>query len=140
MGREHTHDVPRGVTPAHKLLKHGVTCAIATNNVQNPFTPFGDASLLRMANLYANVAQVAPMDFGLCMNMITAHPAKILGLEKYGLQVGSWADLVVLDSDSLTQALAQPAQAAMGFYRGFMTFHRTPAKIFGPSEDSRKKL
>ena len=36
----------------------GVTCSLATNNVLNPFTPYGDCSLIRMANLYANVAQI----------------------------------------------------------------------------------
>ena len=45
MGRGHEHNVPRGVAPAHKLLEHGVTCSLATNNVLNPFTPFGDCSL-----------------------------------------------------------------------------------------------
>ena len=38
--------------------QHGVTCSLATNNVLNPFTPFGDCSLVRMANLYANIAQL----------------------------------------------------------------------------------
>jgi cytosine deaminase len=38
MGREHHHHVPRGVAPAHRLLAHGVTCSLATNNVLNPFT------------------------------------------------------------------------------------------------------
>ena len=51
MGREHDHNVPRGVAPVHKLAAHGVTCSLATNNVLNPFTPFGDCSLVRMANL-----------------------------------------------------------------------------------------
>ena len=54
--------MPRGVTPAHRLLAHGVNCSLATNNVLNPFTPFGDCSLVRMANLYANVAQVGRAD------------------------------------------------------------------------------
>src|SRR5579862_3749256 len=58
MGRDRPRDVPRGVSPAHRLLDHGVVCSIATNNVLNPFTPFGDCSLVRMANLYANVAQI----------------------------------------------------------------------------------
>ncbi len=48
----------RGVTPAHRLLQHGVNCSLSTNNVLNPFTPFGDCSLIRMANLYANICQV----------------------------------------------------------------------------------
>ena len=58
MGRGHDRDVPRGVAAAHRLLDHGVACSIATNNVLNPFTPFGDCSLVRMANLYANIAQI----------------------------------------------------------------------------------
>jgi cytosine/creatinine deaminase len=57
MGRACDHNVPRGVTHAHKLAERGVTCSLATNNVLNPFTPFGDCSLVRMANLYANIAQ-----------------------------------------------------------------------------------
>src|SRR5882672_4149016 len=59
MGRDATHNSPRGLTAAHRLVEKGVLCSVATNNVLNPFTPFGDASLLRMANLYANVAYAA---------------------------------------------------------------------------------
>ena len=58
MGRHKDHSVMRGVTPSHKLLHHGVNCSLSTNNVLNPFTPFGDCSLVRMANLYANICQV----------------------------------------------------------------------------------
>jgi cytosine/creatinine deaminase len=38
MGRDRSHNVPRGVTAAHRLLDHGVICSIASNNVLNPFT------------------------------------------------------------------------------------------------------
>ncbi len=58
MGRAADHNVPRGVTRADRFHAHGVTCSLATNNVLNPFTPFGDCSLIRMANLYANIAQL----------------------------------------------------------------------------------
>src|SRR5580692_10155848 len=51
MGRSHDHAVPRGVVQAEPLRKAGVTCSISTNNVLNPFTPYGDGSLIRMANL-----------------------------------------------------------------------------------------
>ena len=52
-------DFARGVVPAEPLRKAGVTCSISTNNVLNPFTPYGDGSLIRMANLYANVCHVS---------------------------------------------------------------------------------
>jgi hypothetical protein len=89
MGREHDHHVPRGVAPAHRLLAHGVICSLATNKVLNPFTPFGDCSLIRMANLYANTAQIGGSR-GLreCFDMITTLPARLLNAAGYGVAVG----------------------------------------------------
>jgi len=85
MGRGDDRSVKRGVTAAHKLLGHGVNCSLSTNNVLNPFTPFGDCSLLRMANLYANICQVgARADIVECFEMITRRSAKILGLDEIG--------------------------------------------------------
>jgi len=79
MGRDRVHSVPRGVAPAHRLLEHGVICSLATNNVLNPFTPFGDCSLLRMANLYANVAQLGrPHELAACFDMVSTLPAKLM--------------------------------------------------------------
>ena len=74
MGRQHTHDhnVTRGVVPAHKLLHHGVNCSLSSNNILNPFTPFGDCSQMRMANLYANICQVGKQaDLRECFDMVT---------------------------------------------------------------------
>ena len=76
MGRHMEHSVMRGVTATHKLLHHGVNCSLSTNNVLNPFTPFGDCSLIRIANLYANICQVgAKDDVRECFNMITNRSA-----------------------------------------------------------------
>ncbi len=98
MGREHTHNVPRGLARAHELLGHGVNCALSTNNVLNPFTPFGDCSLLRQANLYANAAQAGRTDdLRDCLDMVTTRAARLMNVEGYGLQVGNAADLVILD-------------------------------------------
>jgi hypothetical protein len=79
MGRRHDHAVPRGVVPLEPLRKLDVTCSIATNNVLNPFTPYGDGSLIRMANLYANVCHVSrPDELAGCLDMITGTAAKLL--------------------------------------------------------------
>ncbi len=58
MGRDRDHTVPRGVADANLLFEHGVNCSLSSNNILNPATPYGDCSLIRMANLYANVLQV----------------------------------------------------------------------------------
>ena len=135
MGREHRHDynVTRGVVPAHKLLHHGVNCSLATNNILNPFTPYGDCSQMRMANLYANVCQVAKAaDMRECFNMVTQRPAEMMRLADYGLAVGKSADLVVLDSASPEMAVAELAPVLYAFRRGRKTVSRQPALLHHP--------
>jgi cytosine deaminase len=133
MGREHPCNVPRGVTPVHKLVRKGVNCSLATNNVLNPFTPFGDCSLLRIANLYANVAQVgAAADVNECFNMITSRAAKLMNLPRYGLKVGADADLVVLDCESPAAAVSELATVLRVFKRGRRTVTREPARLHRP--------
>ena len=71
MGRDQDHNVRRGVADANLLVEHGVNCSISTNNVLNPATPYGDCSLVRMANLHANVLQVRhPMRLRECFAML----------------------------------------------------------------------
>jgi cytosine deaminase len=132
MGRNHTHDhnQPRAVVPVHKLLRHGVNCSLSSNNVLNPFTPYGDCSLIRMANLYANVCQVGSnTDLRECFAMITRRPAELLRLRDYGVAVGKFADLVVLDAVEPAMAVAELAPVLYAFKRGRMTVSREPARL-----------
>jgi cytosine deaminase len=133
MGRHMQHSVMRGVTDAHKLLHHGVNCTLSTNNVLNPFTPFGDCSLVRMANIYANICQVGSAhDTRECFNMITTRSAKLMNLRDYGLEVGKPADLAVLDAESAEQAVAELAPVLHAFKRGRRTVTRAPAVLHRP--------
>ncbi|MCA6121011.1 amidohydrolase family protein [Bradyrhizobium sp. WSM 1704] len=136
MGRDATHNVPRGLAAAHRLVADGVLCSVATNNVQNPFTPFGDASLLRMANLYANAAHAGIGDFDTCLDLVTDLPARLMNLRDYGIAVGNPADLVVLDTDSATGAIAELPDVLLGFKRGRKTFERQKPALFRPSTPS----
>jgi cytosine deaminase len=125
MGRNHDHAVPRGVVPAEPLRNAGVTCSISTNNVLNPFTPYGDGSLIRMANLYANVCHVSrPDDLAGCLDMITGSAARLMRLDDYGIAVGGPADLVCLDASNPTDAIATLAQPLWGIKRGRASFTR----------------
>jgi cytosine deaminase len=130
MGRGRDRDIPRGVAAAHRLLDHGVVCSIASNNVLNPFTPFGDCSLIRMANLYANVAQIGrPADLAACLDMVTTLPAKLMNLKDYGIAVGNPADLVVLDCTDRAGAVAELARPLFGMKNGRRTFVCPPPRL-----------
>jgi cytosine deaminase len=133
MGRHMTHNVMRGVTPAHTVLHKGANCALSTNNVLNPFTPFGDCSLVRMANLYANICQVGSTDdVRECFKMISERSAKLMNLKNYGLAVNGSADLVVLDAVSPEQAVAELAPVLHVFKHGKRTVTRSSPVLHRP--------
>jgi cytosine deaminase len=134
IGRPHEHSVPRGVVSAEHLREHGVNCSISTNNVLNPFTPYGDGSLIRMANLYANVCYVSrPHDLAMCLGMVTDQAARLLRLEDYGIEIGNPADLVALDSAEPAAAIAELALPLWGIKSGRPSFSRARPVIHRPS-------
>jgi cytosine/creatinine deaminase len=107
MARKDTHNVRRGVAPIHTLANMGVNTGLAVNNVQNLFTPFGDGDVLKIATLLAQVLQMGTIDsHQLCMEMATERAARAIGMRNYGIEVGNAADLVILDAQSATEAIA----------------------------------
>ena len=137
MGRHQQHSVLRGVAPVHSMLQEGVNCSLSTNNVLNPFTPFGDCSLIRMANLYANICQVGDRsEIEECFQMVTSRAARLLGLSEYGVEIGRPADLVVLDCGSRHAAVTEVVDPIMGFKAGRRTFSHPPAILDPPAQSS----
>ena len=133
MGRDRDYDLRRGVVDANLLSELSVNCSISTNNVLNPFTPYGDCSLLRMANLYANVLQVSHAHrLAECFRMVTDRSARLLNLPDYGIRIGNPADLVVIDASSPEQAVAEIRQPLAVFKRGRRTITRHPPEIHRP--------
>jgi cytosine deaminase len=134
MGRSHDHAVPRGVLKLEGLRAAGVTCSLATNNVLNPFTPFGDANLLRMANLYANICECGrPDDLAACLGMVTTDAARLLRAAEYGVRPGAPADLVLLDAADAASAVAQLAPPLWGMKAGRLTFSRARPVLYPPA-------
>ncbi|MBO9126718.1 MULTISPECIES: amidohydrolase family protein [unclassified Rhizobium] len=132
-GCGHDHLVPRGVAPAHILAAHGVVTSIATNNVLNPFTPYGDASLMRMANLYANVAQLSrDAEIADVFDMVARSAARQLDVP-HGLVVGSEATIILVDAKGPRAAVREIGRVVAGWKSGRQSFHNGNPKIHRPS-------
>lgn len=106
MARKDTHNQRRGVAPIHHLADWGVTVGVATNNILNLFTPFGDGDVLKIGMLLAQVLQMGTQQAQtLCLEMITSRAAQAIGIGEYGLQPGRVADLVLLEAHSVSEAI-----------------------------------
>ncbi|MBB3963042.1 amidohydrolase family protein [Rhizobium metallidurans] len=131
-GRAHARLVPRGVAPAHILAAQGVVASIATNNVLNPFTPFGDASLIRMANLYANVVQLSrDAEIAGVFDMVGRSAARQLGI-RYGLAVGNDATIILIDAAGPKAAVREVGRIVAGWKSGRQSFDNGRPQIHKP--------
>jgi len=122
--------IPRGTVNANQFAELGINTTISSNNILNAFTPYGDASLIRMANMYANLAQLSSDDeISDAFDMITVNPAKLLAINSL-IEVGASATLVVLESENAVEAIRSNAQALAGFKNGIQTFNNQAAEIY----------
>lgn len=133
LGREAFHNKPRGLAPLAHLHACGVTCSVSTNNIGNPFTPYGDASLIRQANLFANVSQMGTVaELLQCLAWVSTESAVMLRLQDYGLRPGCRADFIVFDASSPATVIAEISAPLMGFKGGRQTFSRPVATLIKP--------
>ncbi len=122
MGRKDVKSVRRGLTPVKRLLAAGVPVAAATNNVQNAFTPVGTADPALMGFLVAIGCHMGTrQDLLQALAMLTDHPARILGLQDYRLDIGHRADLVVWEAGQAEDIIATMAPRRLVVKRGRVT-------------------
>ena len=134
MGRDQDHSVRRGVADAHVLCQHGVKCSLSTNNVLNPATPYGDCSLLRIANMYANLLFLdRPAELRQCFELLTTRSARLLNLKDYGFAVGNPADVVIINAQTPEQAVAEIAQPVAAFKNGKQTMRWSLPQLMRPA-------
>lgn len=93
--------------------------ALATNNIQNAFTPFGRGNIFDVANLLAELCHLGTAaDADLIIDMLTTRPAKAIGLESYGLRVGDFADFALFDAHTRRQVLLDREKPLAVYKRG----------------------
>ncbi|HXT37269.1 MAG TPA: amidohydrolase family protein [Chloroflexota bacterium] len=99
--------IRRGITQVRQLLAAGVPVACGSDNVRDPFNPFGRCDLLLVANLLAHAAHLgSPDEQAEALRSVTSTPARVVGLTDHAVAPGCQADLVVLDSTDPAGILA----------------------------------
>lgn len=122
-GRKDERNQRRGLTPVRRLRDGGVNVTFASNNIRNAFTPFGKADPLLIGNFLAHLAQFGtPENQAYVLEMGTHCAARAMGIaEDYGLKVGRQADLVVLDTYDVADALLDIPPRSWVVKRGRIT-------------------
>ncbi|MGW4244508.1 amidohydrolase family protein [Nocardia sp. NPDC004722] len=122
-GRGDTTNVRRGIAPIRELWEAGVTTAYSSNNIRNAFTPYGNADLLDIGLFLAQTSHLSgPEDLGRVLGMATTEAARNIGIaDRYGIRVGAMADLVVLSTERVADALIDRPERNYVFKAGRIT-------------------
>ncbi|MEB0137896.1 amidohydrolase family protein [Undibacterium sp. CCC2.1] len=105
-GRHDSYPKRRGMTRVPELMAAGIDVAFGHDCVMDPWYSLGSADMLEVAQMGLHVAQMTGRAaMRACFAAITTTPARILGLEGYGLQLGCHADFVILDAGDTIEAL-----------------------------------
>ncbi|MCO4863396.1 amidohydrolase family protein [Cupriavidus sp. WGlv3] len=105
-GRHDTYPRRRGMTRVPELMAAGVPVAFGHDCVMDPWYGLGSGDMLEVAHMGLHVAQMTGQEaMRACFDAVTATPARILGLEGYGLAPGCRADLVLLQARDPVEAI-----------------------------------
>jgi len=118
-GRHDSYPKRRGMTRVPELLAAGVPVAFGHDCVMDPWYGLGSGDMLEVAHMGLHVAQMTGQQaMRQCYQAVTTTPARILGLEGYGIAPGCKADLVWLDAGGPVEAIRLRAARRMVLRRG----------------------
>jgi cytosine deaminase len=128
-GRHDTYPKRRGMTRVPEMLAAGIPVAFGHDCVMDPWYSLGSGDMLEVAHMGLHVAQMTGQAaMRQCFEAVTSAPARILGLEGYGLDVGCHADLVLLQARDPIEALRLRATRLAVIRRG-QVLAQTPAQV-----------
>ena len=127
-GRHDAYPRRRGLTRIAEMRALGIPVALGQDCVMDPWYGLGTADMLDVAHMAVHGAPMTSRDaIRWTFEAVTEVPARILGLEGYGLKVGANADLVLLQATDPIEAVRLRSTRLAVVRRGRIVA-RTPAR------------
>ena len=128
-GRHDTYPKRRGMTRVPELRAAGIPVAFGQDCVMDPWYSLGGADMLDVAHMGLHVAQMTSREaMRFCFEAVTTQPAKVMGLDGYGLDPGCHADLVLLDAADPIEAIRLRATRLAVVRRGRVVAESPPRR------------
>jgi cytosine deaminase len=128
-GRADTYPKRRGVTRVKELWQNGLNVSFGHDCVQDPWYSLGTGSMLDVAHMGVHICHMTGREeVDACYQMVTKNAAKTLDIEdKYGMQVGKPASLIVLDAADSYDAIRTRIKPRYVISQGKIIASTTPA-------------
>ncbi|MBD3737030.1 MAG: cytosine deaminase [Pseudomonas balearica] len=130
-GRFDTYPKRRGLTRVAELDRAGMNVCFGQDSIVDPWYPLGNGNILRILEAGLHICHMLGYeDLERCLDLITDNSARTLNLgERYGLEVGRPANLLVLSAPDDYEMLRTQGHALLSVRNGQVLMRRTPARI-----------
>ena len=136
-GRHDTYPKRRGQTRVPEMRSQGINVAFGHDCVMDPWYSLGNADMLEVASMGLHVAHMTSREaMRYVFDCVTANPARIMGLEGYGLEVGCKADMVLLQAADTIEAIRLKARR-LAVVKSGRVISETPAQVATLSLEGR---
>ncbi|PSB34689.1 cytosine deaminase [Stenomitos frigidus] len=119
-GRTDTYPKRRGVTRVKELWQQGTNVSFGHDCVQDPWYSLGTGNMLDVASMGLHICQMTgTAEIDACYDMVTWNGAKTLNVsDRYGVEVGKPANLIVLDAQDRYDAIRRRATVSYVISQG----------------------
>ena len=105
-GRHDSYPKRRGLARIPEMVAAGIPVALGQDCVLDPWYAMGTGDMLDVAHMAVHATQMGAMaDKRVLFDAVTEVPARVLGLEGYGLAPGCHADMVLLQARDAAEAI-----------------------------------
>jgi cytosine/creatinine deaminase len=134
-GRFDTFPKRRGVTRVGELDRAGLNVCFGQDSIQDPWYPLGNGNILRVLDAGLHICHMMGYDdLQRSLDFVTDHSAKTLNLgERYGIEAGRPANLLVFDAESDYEAVRRQAKARVSIRGGEIILRREPERLSYPA-------
>ncbi|MGE7989677.1 cytosine deaminase [Pseudomonas sp. NPDC089554] len=130
-GRFDTFPKRRGVTRVAELDRAGLNVCFGQDSIVDPWYPLGNGNILRILEAGLHICHMLGYeDIQRSLDLVTVNSARTLNLgERYGLEVGRPANLLVLSAPDDYEMIRSQGQALVSVRGGKVLMRRTPAQV-----------
>ncbi len=130
-GRYDNYPKRRGLTRVPELDRAGLNVCFAQDSIVDPWYPLGNGNILRILDAGLHICHMLGYeDLQRALDFVTDHSARALALgERYGIQVGRPANLVVMSAESDYEVLRSQACAQWSIRGGRVIMRRRESEI-----------
>lgn len=130
-GRFDTYPKRRGLTRVAEIDRAGMNICFGQDSIVDPWYPLGNGNILRILEAGLHICHMLGYEnLQRALDLITDNSARTLNLgERYGLEVGRPANLLVLSAPDDYEMLRTQGHALLSVRNGEVLMRRTPAQI-----------